>query len=181
MNPHKLLQKALDSPSNLHFGEACALARAFGFHLSRVKGSHHNLCAIYPPPPYLAKIIEENGRQVLAVIVWSSELRPHFAGRSYIRKGSETFEASEEQFAELIARRNSKANMILRFKEKEVSVVNYGGTSVPEAMLVAECNQFWVTIAPLQGGRRVSYPLSRVKINFDDERNRLKLEINRIH
>ena len=41
MNPHKLLQKALSSPTNLRFGEACALARAFGFHLSRVKGSHH--------------------------------------------------------------------------------------------------------------------------------------------
>jgi len=36
-----LLQKALASPVNLRFEEACALARAFGFHLSRVSGSHH--------------------------------------------------------------------------------------------------------------------------------------------
>ena len=41
MNPHKLLRKALASPANIRFEEACALARAFGFHLSRVKGSHH--------------------------------------------------------------------------------------------------------------------------------------------
>ena len=41
MTPHKLLQKALSSPANIQFEEACALARAFGFHLSRVKGSHH--------------------------------------------------------------------------------------------------------------------------------------------
>ena len=41
MKPHKLLQKALLSPANLRFEEACALARAFGFHLSRVRGSHH--------------------------------------------------------------------------------------------------------------------------------------------
>lgn len=41
MNPHKLLEKALASPANLRFEEACSLARAFGFHLSRVKGSHH--------------------------------------------------------------------------------------------------------------------------------------------
>jgi len=40
VNPHKLLQKALASPVNLRFEEACALARAFGFHLSRVSGSH---------------------------------------------------------------------------------------------------------------------------------------------
>ena len=41
MNPNKLLQKALASPANLRFEEACALARAFGFHPSRVSGSHH--------------------------------------------------------------------------------------------------------------------------------------------
>jgi HicA toxin of bacterial toxin-antitoxin, len=41
LNPGKLLQKALASAGNLRFEEACALARAFGFHLSRVKGSHH--------------------------------------------------------------------------------------------------------------------------------------------
>jgi hypothetical protein len=37
----KLLVKALASPANLRFEEACALARAFGFHLSRKSGSHH--------------------------------------------------------------------------------------------------------------------------------------------
>jgi predicted RNA binding protein YcfA (HicA-like mRNA interferase family) len=36
-----LLQKALSSPSNIRFEEAYALERAFGFHLSRVSGSHH--------------------------------------------------------------------------------------------------------------------------------------------
>lgn len=41
MNPHKLLQKALASPANLRFEGASALARAFGFQLSRVRGSHH--------------------------------------------------------------------------------------------------------------------------------------------
>ena len=41
MNPRKLLKKALSSPANLRFEEACALARAFGFRLSRVGGSHH--------------------------------------------------------------------------------------------------------------------------------------------
>lgn len=36
MKPRKLLQKALASPANLRFEEVCALARAFGFRLSRV-------------------------------------------------------------------------------------------------------------------------------------------------
>jgi len=41
MHPQKLLQKALASPANLRFEEVCALARAFGFYQSRVKGSHY--------------------------------------------------------------------------------------------------------------------------------------------
>jgi hypothetical protein len=41
MNPRKLLQKAVVSPQNLRFEEACALAAVFGFRLSRVRGSHH--------------------------------------------------------------------------------------------------------------------------------------------
>jgi len=41
MKPRKLLEKALASPANLRFEQACTLARAFGFRLSRVSGSHH--------------------------------------------------------------------------------------------------------------------------------------------
>ena len=144
---------------------------------------------IYPSPPCFPKIIEENGRQALAVIVLGSELRPHFAGPSYVRKGSETFEASEEQFAELIAKRNSKASMILTFKDKEVTVVNRQettGHATNETFwsgrtVIAECNQFWLTLE--QGHppdtNRLSFPLSRVELNFDNEKKRLRLEIKR--
>ena len=41
MKNRKLLAKALRSSKNLRFGEALALAKAFGFRLSRTKGSHH--------------------------------------------------------------------------------------------------------------------------------------------
>jgi predicted RNA binding protein YcfA (HicA-like mRNA interferase family) len=41
MNPGKLLRKALSSPANLRFEEICALAKALGFRLSRISGSHH--------------------------------------------------------------------------------------------------------------------------------------------
>jgi predicted RNA binding protein YcfA (HicA-like mRNA interferase family) len=41
MQPLKLLEKARNSPSNLRFDELCKLARAFGYELDRVRGSHH--------------------------------------------------------------------------------------------------------------------------------------------
>jgi len=41
MNSRKLLRKALDNPQGLRFAEALKLARAFGFQLDRISGSHH--------------------------------------------------------------------------------------------------------------------------------------------
>ena len=49
----------------------------------------------YPPIYYMSKVLSASGRQFLAVIVPGSENRPHFAGPSYIRSGSETKVASQ--------------------------------------------------------------------------------------
>lgn len=78
---------------------------------------------VYPRIFYVPKIITENGRQALAVVIPGSDLRPHFAGLSYVRRGSESVSASEEQFAELIAQRNSKAREILLWKDEQCLVL----------------------------------------------------------
>jgi predicted RNA binding protein YcfA (HicA-like mRNA interferase family) len=41
MKKRKLLKKALTNPRNMRFKEMITLVEAFGFRLSRVKGSHH--------------------------------------------------------------------------------------------------------------------------------------------
>jgi hypothetical protein len=41
MNPRKVLEKALGGSRNIRFADIVSLAAAFGFHLSRVSGSHH--------------------------------------------------------------------------------------------------------------------------------------------
>jgi predicted HTH transcriptional regulator len=50
---------------------------------------------VYPRIAYVPKIVTENGQQALAVIIPGSDLRPHFAGLSYVRQGSESIEASD--------------------------------------------------------------------------------------
>jgi predicted HTH transcriptional regulator len=140
----------------------------------------------YPPVPCFPRVIQVDGRQALAIIVFGSEQRPHFTGLSYVRQGSETVHASEAQFEELIARRNAKADKLLAFKGKPVTVVNrqrVANQSAYESMwsdgaYIVECNQFWVTIAQA-GGDRTSFPLSRVEINFDNQRDRLRVELER--
>jgi len=60
MNPRKLLGKALASPANLRFEQACQLARAFGFRLSRVSGSHHIF--VHPNVDELLNLQEVRGK-----------------------------------------------------------------------------------------------------------------------
>ena len=60
MNKRKLLAKALSGSKNLRFGEAAALAEAFGFHLSRTKGSHHIF--VHPRVRELVNLQEVGGK-----------------------------------------------------------------------------------------------------------------------
>jgi len=136
----------------------------------------------YPPIYQLTKILDVGGKQVLAVIVPGSEQRPHFAGRSFIRKGSETVEASDAQFVNLIAMRNSKAYEILKWKGKTITldVMNVehtytvGSVGSSQAFTVEDCNQFHVTLDA--GTFKKSVPLTRIEISFDQKAQRLKLE-----
>ena len=137
---------------------------------------------IYPRIAYVPKIItEENGRQALAVVIPGSESRPHFSGLSYVRRGSESIESSEEQFLELIAQRNSKAALLLQSKGKNVTVfVRTGDSEIPwpKSTVLVACNQFYVTLKKFDHKPPHSFPLSRVEISFDNLRNTLQLEIS---
>jgi len=139
---------------------------------------------VYPRIQYVTKIITENGRQALAVIIPGSELRPHFAGLAYIRRGSESLEASGEQYEELITQRNNKSARILAWKDKKITViertpwrVGVGERPWAEGSIMVNCDQFYVTLLESPTGVAESYPLTRVEINFDNLRHRLKLEI----
>jgi hypothetical protein len=139
---------------------------------------------VYPRIQYVTKIITENGRQALAVIIPGSELRPHFAGLAYIRRGSESLEASDEQYEELIAQRNSKTARILAWKDKKITVVDrtpwkvgVGENEWADGTVVVNCDQFYVTLLKSITSVAESYPLNRVEVSFDNLRHRLKLEI----
>jgi hypothetical protein len=139
---------------------------------------------VYPRIQYVTKIVTENGRRALAVIIPGSELRPHFAGLSYVRRGSVTEEASEQQFADLIAQRNSKTALILAWKDKKITVISrtpyrvgVGERPWADGTIVVNCDQFYVTLLASPTDVAESFPLGRVEVSFDNLRHRLKLEI----
>lgn len=138
------------------------------------------LRSIYPPVYYVANAMTEADGSYLVVIVYGSEERPHFAGHSYIREGSQTVAASEEQFRRLIAQRQSKSRALLDWKDKAVTVERVeprstGGPSRSSSTAtIVDCNQFYVTLS--NEGKRYSYALSEIEVNFDHVANRLKVE-----
>jgi predicted HTH transcriptional regulator len=148
------------------------------------------LAVAYPPIYYLPKVLQQDGKQFLAVIVPGSEDRPHFAGQAFVREGSKTVPSSERQFETLIAERNSKVREILKWKSKPVTVraskdnlrVVYalgseGGTM---AGTVTDCNQFYLTLESLTKESQesvISIPLHEVEINFDHREKRLELRL----
>jgi hypothetical protein len=148
---------------------------------------------VYPRVSYVPKIVTENGLQALAVIIPGSELRPHFAGLSYVRRGSETFEASEEQFAELVAQRLSKTRILSQWLGKDITVAwkplrnearnntIYRLTTVRTTVSLVTAH--WVTFQvhsdpPGRGDRvEVSEPMEKLLLSWDDFSGHLKVEV----
>lgn len=60
MKKRKLLEKALTGSKNMRFNEMVTLIEAFGFHLSRVSGSHHIF--VHPQVRELVNLQDVNGQ-----------------------------------------------------------------------------------------------------------------------
>jgi hypothetical protein len=140
----------------------------------------------YPTIYYLPRVLSDGERQCIAIVIPGSESRPHFAGPSYVRVGSETRVASEAQFNRLIAERQSTPYEILKWKGQEVTVAvlnpensirSLGLYLTTYSCLVIDCTTSYVVVQK-PGAERLSFPLGRVTLSLDTEKNnRLKLEV----
>lgn len=59
MNKQKLLEKALAGSKNIRFSDFVTLVEAFGFELSRIRGSHHIFK--HPDVPELLNLQDSKG------------------------------------------------------------------------------------------------------------------------
>jgi Putative DNA-binding domain len=136
----------------------------------------------YPPIYFDIRPLHIGDRACLAVVIPGSENRPHFAGKSYVRLGPSTQEASESQFSELIASRNSKARAIQEWIGKDISwMLRSGalGDTFPSGRItVAGCNSHYATFEMWEGqtiANVQSEPLTRIELGFDHKRQRLQV------
>lgn len=79
---------------------------------------------------------------------------------------------------------HTKLDTILSYKGKVVTVVNRTkvGHHISESFwpyetVVEDCNSLWVTLN--SSGGLSSFPLSQVEVSFDNEKKRLRLELDR--
>jgi hypothetical protein len=151
----------------------------------RISGELSN---IYPPIYPTILVREKDGKKFIAVIIFGSPERPHFAGKSYVRNGTKTDDASEANIQEFIARRNSKVAEILKWKDKSVTLhilhppevaFRTGRVASVRSLMVHDCNPHWVTLKDSGNSPpQVSYALNRVELNFDHPQQSLLLEIS---
>ncbi len=176
-------------PAVLFIGVNDAGQIADGVNIERVMKSFSDFLEehAWPPVYTLPKSLTHQGKTCVAVIVPGSTERPHFAGKSYVRLGTQTKEASEQQFSELIAQRNSKTRELLSWVGKRITVVHMRHTpadyheSYPQNPHdVVTCNAYYLTIRVKDSsGTELSYsfPLNWIELGFDHEEDRLKAYI----
>jgi len=135
----------------------------------------------YPPIyPHIVPLHLPTG-SCLAVVIPGSEERPHFAGKSYVREGPQTKEASEQQFEKLIAERQSIVRELLRWRGKPVTVrvrTVRGLDRGPYERRVLDCNQFYVTFVYRDPGllepeMKESYTIRGIELSYDHGIGRL--------
>ncbi len=150
-----------------------------------MKSYSDSIACCYPPIYTTPRVFTRDGKSCVAVIVPGSESRPHFSGLSYIRDGTQTKPASEEQFRILISERLSKVRELRKWIGKLVTfeIVQRGGSVVVRYSTfdkLADCNQFFVTLEPVNlepvPALPRSIPIERVAISFDHQRKQLKIE-----
>jgi hypothetical protein len=128
------------------------------------------------PPIYTAPhILTHDGKSCIAVIIPGSESRPHFAGKSYVRKGTQTEEASDDQFQKLVAERTAKVYDIRKWIGKQITL--HALPSAKVAVILLDCNQHFLT---WRAERPASFsaPMEWTVLSFDHENNRLKIYLS---
>ncbi len=142
----------------------------------------------YPPVSIQIEVLTIESKDVLAVIVPDSNLKPHFSGPAYIRLGSESKNATAEEYEKLINSRNDKCREINNNLDKifTVRVINkklgehgarIGKYEATQECRVIECNQHLIRLEDISLKENFSEPLINISIAYDEKKYRPMLII----
>jgi Putative DNA-binding domain len=129
---------------------------------------------IYPAIIWRSEVYEKEGLHCVRVEIEYSGDTPHFGGIAWVRKGSETYKATDEVFQSLIDLRSSKVRELAKWVGKEITfsiTIALNEWRAEEAKLIF-VNEFWATF---DSSGAFSEPLERLSLSFDDRNKRLKV------
>lgn len=153
----------------------------------RVRDASQGDC--FPPIEYTSEVLTVGDRAVVAVVIPPSASKPHFTGPAYVRVGSESPKASQQQMDELILSRTDKTREILKHKNDVFTVLGIGyklgsNKPLPDAgyremreCRIETCTAHLITLQDIARGDRFSEPLEHVIVNYDHERHRPMLMV----
>ncbi|MGD0654074.1 MAG: ATP-binding protein [Thermoguttaceae bacterium] len=155
---------------------------------------------IYPPILWRSQVYEKEGNHCVRVEIEYDGETPHFGGPAWIRKGSESIIATDEVFQRLIDLRSGIVYELTKWLDKEVTI--HGDESTVPATLregvfsspsvrtfshrwkreeyakIVFVNTYWVTFTKLGTDKKVSEPLSKLTLSYDDKKEQLKVIID---
>lgn len=140
----------------------------------------------YPPIAYTAHVLEHEGVSLVAVVIPPSDNKPHFTGPAYVRVGSESVKANQDQFAQLIASQNEKCGRIQQLGRSTLTVTSHKrlGDSRRVAdsayvehreCTVAEVDAFHIRLFDIGRSEYYSEPLDNIDIVRDEKKHRPRL------
>lgn len=154
---------------------------------------------IYPSILWSSTVYEIENKSCIRVEIEYSGETPHFGGQSWIRKGSETIKASDEMFQKLIELRLHFIREISKWYNKEVTIHGDPAT-VPgpkiegfignverrfahrweweEEAKIIFINKYWITFEKKTNGEKISEPLNKLTLAYDNENDRLKIIVD---
>lgn len=156
---------------------------------------------IFPPILWRSTVYEKEGKYCIRVEVEYIEETPHFGGPAWIRRGSESIIATDEIFQRLIDLRSGIVRELATWLNKEITIHGDLSTVPPahsdsgssytqfltafhhrwkdeEFARIVFVNSFWVTFEKLETGEKVSEPLRKLTLSYDDKNERLMVVID---
>jgi hypothetical protein len=122
-------------------------------------------------------VLSVSGVNIVAVVVFPSKNRPHFAGPAFVRIGSESVNASTQLFEELITSRSDKARQMLQYRDSDTAVLielpsPYNRTDVMRFQCkVTDCNPHYATFAEITGGNVHSINIDNMGLRWEGQMN----------
>jgi hypothetical protein len=142
--------------------------------------------SIYPPILWRSRVYEREGKQCVRVEVEYDGETPHFGGAAWVRKGSETIQATPEAFQKLIDLRSAKVTKFLEWVNQEVYVEGDLVSTTPGDFphprwrngaytKLTEVNGFYAVFERSDGRGRQAEPIEKLILSWEPRSNRPKV------